>query len=105
KRPFYLMPYDLLTAPILWLAIGAGLLLQLATAQLVRRSASIDAGLALLLSSLPYSLAYIVIGVGTDLRYLFLSMLAIATALVISLSARYAVPATSTVRAISCPPA
>jgi hypothetical protein len=70
----------------LWLAIGAGLLLQLASARSVRRSASIDAALALLLSSLPYSLAYLVIGVGTELRYVFWSLLAIVTALVISLS-------------------
>jgi hypothetical protein len=85
-KPAHLVLYDMLTAPALWLAIGAGLLLQLASARSVRRSASIDAALALLLSSLPYSLAYLVIGVGTELRYVFWSLLAIVTALVISLS-------------------
>jgi hypothetical protein len=89
--PLYLVLYDVLTAPVLWLAIGAGLLIQLASARSVRRSPSIDAALALLLSSLPYALAYLIIGVGTDLRYVFWSLLAIVTALVISLSERSSV--------------
>jgi hypothetical protein len=80
----YRMLYDAVTAPALWLTIGAGLLVQLASARSLRRSASIDAALALVLSSLPYSCAYLIIGVGTESRYLFWSLLAIFAALVIS---------------------
>jgi hypothetical protein len=77
--------YDRVTASALWLAIGAGLLIQLARARQLRRTASIDAALALLLSGLPYACAYLVIGVATELRYLLWSLIAIFTALVISL--------------------
>jgi hypothetical protein len=79
------MIYDVLTAPALWLTIGAGLLVQLAWARSLRRSASTDAALALLLSSLPYSCAFLVIGVGTESRYLFWSLIAIFAAAVISM--------------------
>jgi|HubBroStandDraft_6_1064221.scaffolds.fasta_scaffold2690773_1 hypothetical protein len=75
-----------MTASALWGAIGAGLLIQLAFARSVRRTTSIDAALALVLSSLPYGSAYLIIGVATELRYLFWSLIAIFTALVISLS-------------------
>jgi hypothetical protein len=77
--------YDRLTASALWLAIGAGLLIQLARVRALRRTASIDAALALLLSALPYACAYLVIGVATELRYLLWSLMAIFIALVISL--------------------
>ena len=80
----YRVLYDVLTAPALWLAIGVGLLVQLASARSRRRSASTDAALALVLSSLPYSFAYLIIGVGTESRYLFWSLIAIFAALVIS---------------------
>jgi hypothetical protein len=76
--------YDVVTAPGLWLAIGAGLLVQLASTRSVGRSASTDAALALVLSSLPYSCAYLIIGVGTESRYLFWSLIAIFAAVVIS---------------------
>jgi hypothetical protein len=59
---------------------------QLAFARSVRRTASIDAALALVLSSPSYGSAYLIIGVATELRYLFWSLIAIFTALVISLS-------------------
>jgi len=76
--------YDVVTAPALWLAIGAGWLVQLASARSLRRSTSTDAALALVLSSLPYSFAYLIIGVATESRYLFWSLIAIFAALVIS---------------------
>ena len=84
--PIHVVLYDRVTAPAIWLAIGAGLLLQLAWARAQRRTATIDAALALLLSGLPYACAYLVIGVATELRYLLWSLIAICTALVISLS-------------------
>ena len=77
--------YERLTAAALWLAVGVGLLVQLARARTLRRTASIDAALALLLSGLPYACAYLVIGVAAELRYLLWSLIAIFTALVISL--------------------
>jgi hypothetical protein len=80
------MLYDLLTASALWIAIGAGLLMQLAFGRCGERTASTDAAVALLLSSLSYASAYLIIGVATELRYLFWSLMAIFTALVISLS-------------------
>jgi hypothetical protein len=82
--PPYRVLYDVVTAPAMWLAIGAGWLVQLASARGRRRSASTDAALALLLSSLPYSFAYFIIGVATESRYLFWSLIAIFAALVIS---------------------
>jgi len=85
-KPLWFVLYDLITASALWLAIGLGLLIQLACARSVRRTASIDATLALLLSGLTYASAYLIIGVGTELRYLFWSLIAIFTALVISSS-------------------
>jgi hypothetical protein len=78
--------YGVVTAPALWLAIGAGLLALLASARSRCRSASIDAALALILSGLPYSCAYLIIGVATESRYLFWSLIAIFVALAISAS-------------------
>jgi hypothetical protein len=66
KSP-YVVLYDWVTASALWLAIGAGLLVRLASARSLRRTASIDAALALVLSSLPYACAYLIIGVATEL--------------------------------------
>jgi hypothetical protein len=60
------------------------LLVQLARARSLRRSASTDAALALLLSGLPYSSAYFIIGVSTESRYVFWSLIATFAALVIS---------------------
>src|SRR5262249_1148166 len=77
--------YERLTAAALWLAIGVGLLVKLARTRALRRTASIDAALALLLSGLPFACAYLVIGVATELRYLLWSLIAIFTALVVSL--------------------
>jgi hypothetical protein len=82
--PPYSVLYYAVTAPALWLAIGAALLVQLAAARSLRRSTSTDAALALVLSSLPYSCAYLIIGVGTESRYLFWSLIAIFAAVVIS---------------------
>jgi hypothetical protein len=86
RKPPYLMLYDVVTTPALWLAIGAYLLVLLASVKSSRRSAPIEAALALLLSGLLYSCAYLIIGVGTDTRYQFWSMVAIFAGLVISLS-------------------
>jgi hypothetical protein len=84
--PPYGALYDIMTAPALWLAIGVGLLAQLAWARSLRRPASTDAALVLVLSGLPYACAYLIIGVATEYRYLFWSLIAIFSALVISLS-------------------
>jgi len=70
----------------LWLAIGACLLALLASADLGQRPAGREAALALVTSGLLYTCAYLVVGVATDLRYQFWSMVATFTALVISLS-------------------
>jgi len=86
QKPLSVVLYDLITAPALWLAIGAGLLLQLASANSIRSTASGDAALTLVLSGLSYGSAYLIIGVATELRYLFWTLIAIFTALVISLS-------------------
>jgi hypothetical protein len=82
--PPYGVLYRVTTAPALWLAIGAGLLVHLVSERSLRRSASTDVALALLLSSLPYSCAYLLIGVATQSRYLLWSLIAIFAALVIS---------------------
>jgi hypothetical protein len=82
--PPYRVLYDVVTAPALWLAIGAALLIRLASARSLPRSASTDAASALLLSSLPYSSAYLIIGIGTESRYLLWSLIAIFAAAVIS---------------------
>jgi hypothetical protein len=87
-KPLYLVLYDWATAAAGWLLIGAGVLVRLASAPPSRRTPSIDAALALLLSALPYAFAYLVIGVATELRYMLWSMIAIFTAAVISLSER-----------------
>jgi hypothetical protein len=86
RKPAYLMLYDVVTTPALWLAIGAYLLVLLASVKPSRRSAPIEAAFALVLSGLLYSCAYLIIGVGTDTRYQFWSMVAIFAGLVISLS-------------------
>jgi hypothetical protein len=84
-EPLYLMPYHVLKTPAFWLAIGACLLVLLASPNSPRRSAGLDAALALVISGLLYACAYLVVGVGTDPRYQFWSMVATFTALVISL--------------------
>lgn len=83
--PLSTVLYDFVTASALWLAVGASLLIRLAFASSVGCKASIDAALALLLSGLSYGSAYLIIGVATELRYLFWSLMAIFAALVISL--------------------
>jgi hypothetical protein len=72
--------------PAFWLAIGACLLVLLTATRSPRRSAGVEAALALVMSGLLYACAYFVVGVATDLRYQFWSMVATFTALVISLS-------------------
>ena len=86
RAPLYRMHYDLLKKPALWLAIGTCLLVLLASADLRRRPAAREAALALVTSALLYGCAYVIVGVATDLRYQFWSMVATFTALVISLS-------------------
>ena len=84
-KPLWVVLYDGVTASALWLAIGVGVLIKLACVRSVRPAASADAALALLLSGLTYAGAFLVIGVGTELRYFFWSLIAVFTALVISL--------------------
>jgi hypothetical protein len=86
REPLYLMLYDVLKTPPFWLAIAACLLVLLTAARPPRRSAGVEAALALVMSGLLYTCAYFVVGVATDLRYQFWSMVATFTALVISLS-------------------
>ena len=85
-EPLYLMLYDVLKTPAFWLAIGVCLLVLLASAKLPRHPAGLEAALALVMSGVLYTCAYLIIGVATDLRYQFWSMVATFTALVISLS-------------------
>jgi hypothetical protein len=80
------MLYDLLKMPAFWLAIGACLLVVLTATHAPGHSAGVEAALALVISGLLYTCAYFVVGVATDLRYQFWSMVATFTALVISLS-------------------
>jgi hypothetical protein len=86
REPPYLMLYDVLKTPAFWLAIGACLLVVLTATHAPGRSAGVEAALALVMSGLLYTCAYFVVGVATDLRYQFWSMVATFTALVISLS-------------------
>src|SRR6266849_6134291 len=86
QEPPYLMLYDVLKTPAFWLAIGACLLVLLASADLRRCPAAHEAALALVMSGLLYTCAYLIVGVATDLRYQFWSMVATFTALVISVS-------------------
>jgi hypothetical protein len=86
REPPYLMLYVVLQTPAFWLAIGACLLVLLAPANSVRRPAGLEAALALVMSGLLYTCAYLIVGVATDVRYQFWSMVATFTALVISLS-------------------
>ncbi|HZP76536.1 MAG TPA: hypothetical protein VFB45_10370 [Pseudolabrys sp.] len=83
-KPLSVALYDLVTASALWIVMGAGLLVCLTSMRSVRRSASIDAALALLLSALPYASAYLIIGVASQMRYFFWSLVAIFTAAVIA---------------------
>jgi hypothetical protein len=86
REPLYLMLYDVLKTPAFWLAMGACLLVMLTPADSAGRSVRLEAALALVISSLLYTCAYLIVGVGTDLRYQFWSMVATFTALVISVS-------------------
>ena len=86
QQPPYLMFYDVLKTPAFWLAIGVGLLVLLTSAKLPGHPAGLEAALALVMSGLLYTCAYLVVGVATDVRYQFWSMAATFTALVISLS-------------------
>jgi len=82
----YVMFYDELKTPAFWLVIGACLLVLLASVNSHRRHAGLEAALALVMSGLLYACAYLIVGVATDSRYQFWSMVATFTALVISLS-------------------
>ncbi len=95
-RPPGVVLYDWVTASAVWLALGVALLVRLAStrANLRKASRSRDAALALLLSSLPYAFAYLVIGIATELRYLLWSLIAIFTAAVISLPPPHSTAAT-----------
>jgi hypothetical protein len=84
--PMDLGLYDFLTMPGLWLAIGVCLLILLASVRSQRPSSRIEAALALDISGLTYAGAYLIIGVASDPRYQYWSMVAIFVALVISLS-------------------
>ena len=86
REPLYLMLYDVSKTPAFWLAIGVCLLGLLASAKLPRYPAGLEATLALVMSGVLYTCAYLVVGVATDLRYQFWSMVATFTALVILLS-------------------
>ncbi len=83
-KPLSVALYDLATASALWIVMGACLLVCLTCIPSARRSASIDAAVALLLSALSYASAYLIIGVASQMRYFFWSMIAIFTAAVIS---------------------
>jgi hypothetical protein len=85
-KPLSVALYDLVTASAVWIVIGASLLVCLTLMPSVRRSASIDATLTLLLSALAYASAYLIIGVASEMRYFFWSLIAIFTAAVISSS-------------------
>ncbi|HMA72308.1 MAG TPA: hypothetical protein VKP67_12580 [Xanthobacteraceae bacterium] len=80
------MLYEVLKTPAFWLAVGISLLVLLASPSLPRPPAAAEAALSLVISGLLYTCAYLVIGVATDLRYQFWSMVATFTALVIRLS-------------------
>ena len=67
----YLMLYEILKTPAFWLAIGACLLVLLASAKSPRHSAGLQAALALVMSGLLYTCAYLIIGLATDVRYQF----------------------------------
>jgi hypothetical protein len=82
----YVLLYEILQTPAFWLAIGVCLLVLLASVKSPRRSARREAALALVMSGLLYTCAYLIIGLATDVRYQFWSMVATFTALVISLS-------------------
>ena len=84
ERPLYLVLYEALTMPAFWLAIGAGLLVLLASVKSMRRSARIEAALVLAMSGVTYTCAYLIIGVATDARYQYWSMIATFVALVIA---------------------
>ena len=99
----YLMAYEILKTPAFWLAIGACLLVLLASAKSPRCPARCEAALALVMSGLLYTCAYLIIGVATDLRYQFWSMVATFTALVISLSGLRVPFASSPARSGSSP--
>jgi len=86
ERRLYLVLYDALTTPALWLAIGACLLVLLALVRRLQRSPGIEAALALDISGLTYTCAYLIVGVASDSRYQFWSMVATFVALVISSS-------------------
>ena len=86
RGPLYAIPYETLKTPAFWLAVGACLLALLASVNSPRRSAAREAALALVMSGLLYTCAYLVVGVATDVRYQFWSMAATFTALVISVS-------------------
>jgi len=92
REPPYIILHDVLKTPAFWLAVGACLLVLLAAANSRRRSAGLEAALALVMSGLLYTCAYLIVGVATDVRYQFWSMVAIFTALVISLSELEHVP-------------
>ncbi len=86
SKPLSAALYDLVTASALWIVMGAYLLVRLSSIPSVQRSTSTDAALALLLSALPYASAYLIIGVASQMRYFFWSLIAIFTAAVISSS-------------------
>jgi hypothetical protein len=84
----YLAPpafYGILKTPAFWLATGVCLLVLLACASSPQCPAQREAALALVMSGLLYTCAYLVVGVATDPRYQFWSMVATFIALVISL--------------------
>jgi hypothetical protein len=73
------------TTPAFWLVVGVWSFVILSTAKSPRYAWQHEAALALTASALLYTIAYLIISVATDSRYVFWSLMASFTAVVISL--------------------
>jgi hypothetical protein len=86
KKMLDILRNNVLTTPALWLVVGVWLLVMWFNIKNSRDSWQRQAALALTCSALLYTGAYFVIGIASDPRYTFWSLMATFVALVISLT-------------------
>jgi hypothetical protein len=84
RKPMDIIRYSPIFAPVVWVTTGIAILIIVLGRSAEQTDAASTMSVVLLASAILYMLSYLVVGVATDLRYQFWSMLAISLAAVFS---------------------